>query len=100
MSIENIFDVFEIPKDTQDFFDSRSNELSHKESIIRECFKNKSCIVEFDASTNKFIYIDNLGAYLPTIADEVIKNVFSQVGFNSLRNYRTESNEHLYDYVL
>lgn len=61
MSIQSIFEVFNIPTETQKFFQSRTEEiLSRNDDHFQRCFRNKKSVVEFDKQTMKFKHISNL----------------------------------------
>ena len=61
MSIQSIFEVFNIPTKTQKFFQSRTEEiLSRNDDHFQRCFRNKKSVVEFDKQTMKFKHISSL----------------------------------------
>lgn len=61
MSIQSIFEVFNIPTETQKFFQSRTEEiLSRNDDHFQRCFRNKKSVVEFDKQTMKFKHISSL----------------------------------------
>jgi hypothetical protein len=70
MSIENIFDTFRIPDETREFFKDRTKTIRRRdEGHVFNCFGGKQSVVEFDSSTMKFKYVDNMSNQFPLISD-------------------------------
>jgi hypothetical protein len=71
MSIENIFDTFRIPDETREFFKDRTKTIRRRdESHVYNCFGGKQSVVEFDSSTMKFKYVDNMSNQFPLVSDK------------------------------
>lgn len=100
MSIDNMFDIFNTPKDTQEFMRSRMIDIKsgtlHYEDHIEKCFYNKSNVIEFDKKTLSFKYVDNIESQFLLIDDDLLKRVYHsdiwslrhrQDGFRGLQNY-------------
>ena len=82
MSIDNIFDTFNIPTETQEFMRVRMGEIMNSDYTsrqhIKNCFHGKSNIIEFNKKTLSFDYIDNLHNQFPTIDNKELENVYDQ----------------------
>lgn len=99
MSIENIFDVFEIDKETQDFYKGRTEQLrlSMEEHVAtkfyNDVFANVDTIVEFDKNTCRFEYKDIFKDTFLLVNDDRRDDFTSdysakqQVDYDLLRDY-------------
>jgi len=68
MSIQSIFELFNIPTETQKFFQHRTEEiLGRNDDHFQRCFINKKSVVEFDRQTMKFKHISSLPSQFLTI---------------------------------
>ena len=78
MSIDNIFDTFDIPDKTRRFFKDRVIEIKNNGSTspehFKECFSNVSTIVEFNRKKMSFEYKDSLEAQFPTLGDDLVRD--------------------------
>jgi hypothetical protein len=99
MSIENIFDVFEIDKETQDFYKGRTEQLrlSMEEHVAtkfyNDVFAPVDTIVEFDKNTCRFEYKDIFKDTFLLVNDDRRDDFVSeysakqQVDYDLLRDY-------------
>jgi hypothetical protein len=99
MSIENIFDVFEIDKETQDFYKGRTEQLrlSMEEHVAtkfyNDVFAPVDTIVEFDKNTCRFEYKDIFKDTFLLVNDDRRDDFISeygakqQVDYDLLRDY-------------
>lgn len=68
MSIQSIFDLFDIPTETQKFFQGRTEEiLGRNDDHFQRCFTNKKSVVEFDRQTMTFKHVSSLPSQFLTI---------------------------------
>lgn len=68
MSIQNIFELFDIPTETQKFFQDRTEEiLGRNDDHFQRCFFNKKSVVEFDRQTMTFKHVSSLPSQFLTI---------------------------------
>ena len=74
ISLSNIFDIFEIPTETQKYIRSRIREISDSASEmdidhLENCFEGKRAMIEYSHHTGLFKYVDFFHHRLPTIDD-------------------------------
>ena len=74
ISLSNIFDIFEIPTETQNYIRSRIREISDNASEmdiehLSNCFEGKRAMIEYSHHTGLFKYVDFFHHRLPTIDD-------------------------------
>ena len=72
MSLSNIFDVFEIPTETQIYIRGRIREISDNATQmdinhLDRCFDGKQAMVDYSPVTGLFKYVDFFSNMLPTL---------------------------------
>ena len=87
MSIDNIFDTFNIPKETSDFLRGRMEEIMNNDYTttdhIKRCFKNVSNVVEFNKETLEFKYTNCLSDQFILIDKSYLYSGHSSVGYSN-----------------
>jgi len=70
LSWSNMMRIFNIPKETQEFFAGRKNHFENREdSHIRNLYADVCQVVEFNVATNLFEYTKPVGRYWATLDD-------------------------------
>lgn len=74
LSLSSIFDIFEIPTETQKYIRGRIREISDNASEmdidhLTNCFGGKRAMIEYSHHTGLFKYVDFFHLRLPTIDD-------------------------------
>tara|TARA_R100000742_G_C4278276_1_gene100893 strand:+ start:1465 stop:3237 length:1773 start_codon:yes stop_codon:yes gene_type:complete len=81
MSVDNMFDTFNIPTETRKFMQYRMEEILSNDYTtpdhIKECFDGKSSIIEFDKESLEFKYVDNLVSQFVTTTDDSVTDIFT-----------------------
>jgi len=93
MSVDNIFDVFDIPTETRDYFMKRKSQLQNAmlpetaRQFYDDVFANITSVIEYNDKTMMFEYKDIFEQTFPLVIDTEVSPHYRDVNYAMISQY-------------
>ena len=104
MSIDSLFETFDIPIITQEFYKSRMIDIMNNPNTpnnhITSCFERADYFVKFNNDSMEFETAKIMNSVYPTIDDDIVKACYTDYDLSYLRRNNDRSNHEAYERFL
>jgi len=93
MSVDNIFDVFDIPTETRDYFMNRKRQLQNAmlpdtaRQFYDDVFRNITSVIEYNDKTMMFEYKDIFQQSFPLVTNFGMPTHYRDVNYDMISQY-------------